>query len=113
MIKKRAVGLAAFLLLTQPLASSASGLPEGVLQTGSLANQKLMNDAMVGVVGKVVTKGCEAPESFLPYVLRMPEGPVGQRAWAERWVVTGCGREFPIDVEFREDGAQGANWLVR
>lgn len=97
----------------QPLVSSASGLPEGVLKAGSLANQKLMSDAMVGVVGKLATKGCEAPESFLPYVLRMPEGPVGQRVWAERWVVTGCGREFPIDVEFMEDGAQAANWLVR
>lgn len=97
----------------QPLASSAGDLPEGVLQAGSLANEKLMSDAMVGVVGKVAIKGCEAPESFLPYVLRMPEGRVGQRAWAERWVVTGCGREFPIDVEFVEDGAQAANWLVR
>lgn len=90
----------------------AENLPEGALRAGSLCNQKLINDAMMGVVGKVAVKGCEAPESFLAYVTQMPTGIVGSQTWNETWIVTGCGNEYAIKIVFREDGAGGAMWTI-
>lgn len=113
MVRKKAITTVAFFVLMQSAASFANDLPEGVLQEGSLTNEKLMSDAMVGVASKVAVKGCASPETFLPYVTRMPEGPRGKQVWAEKWVVSGCDREFPIDVEFREDGPNAASWVVR
>lgn len=67
---------------------------------------------MVGVAAKVATKGCESPESLQPFVLAMPQGDVGSRLWRELWVVTGCGREYPIEINFREAGTGAADWTI-
>lgn len=90
----------------------ASSLPEGAIQEGSLSNQQLIQDAMVGVAAKVATEGCSAPESFIPYVMAMPEGNIGARYWRELWVVEGCGKHYPININFSENGLDAAIWSI-
>ncbi|KXU80303.1 hypothetical protein [Aeromonas enteropelogenes] len=82
------------------------------VQEGTMANQQLIRDAMVGVAGWVATKGCEAPERFVPAVLQLPRGEPGSRYWQERWTVTGCGTEYPVIIDFRETGMDSAMWTI-
>ena len=98
-------------LLIQPAAAAA--LPEGAIKEGTLSNQQLIQDAMTGVAAEVATRGCGSPEDFIPYVMTMPEGSVGSRHWRELWVVKGCGKEFPVEMNFREAGSGAANWSIK
>ena len=91
--------------------SSRYGEPMPV-RDGTLANQKLIHDAMVGVVSKVATLGCSEPKDFKPYVLEMPKGEPGGRVWYERWVVSGCGKQYPIKIRFNEAGLGAADWTI-
>jgi len=93
--------------------AGANELPAGVLRAGTLANQNLVRDTMVGVVVQVSLRGCDKPMAFRPYVLAMPTGPVGSRHWVEEWVVSGCNREYPLTIDFSEDGLDAANWAIR
>ena len=90
----------------------AGELPAGVLRAGTLANPKLVHDAMAGVVGQVSLLGCDKPTAFRPYVVKMPAGQVGSRHWVEKWIVSGCKREYPLTMDFSEDGLDAANWTV-
>lgn len=86
--------------------------PAAPVQEGTLANQKLIQDAMVGVAAWVATKGCQAPERFVPAVLQLPQGDPGSRYWQERWTVIGCGAEYPVVIDFRETGPESAMWTI-
>lgn len=86
--------------------------PPGALQAGTLANQKLIRDAMVGVAAEMGIRGCAKPEGVQPYILAQPQGKPGSRFWRETWVVTGCGQAYPVRIEFREDGMDAANWSI-
>ena len=88
-------------------------LPAGTIQKGSLANQQLIHDAKVGVFQKVTIMGCVRPGYVDTYVVAMPLGELGKRHWKERWIVDGCGKKYPVDIEFSEDGLNAANWWIR
>ena len=103
--------LAALLALTAT--AQAAPLPKGAIQAGSLANQKLIRDAKMGVASKVATLGCSKPETLQFYVMSLPAGAVGARRWQELWVVAGCEKHYPITVDFSEDGPNSANWSIR
>ena len=87
-------------------------LPEGALQQGTLSNQILIQDAMMGVASKVAILGCNAPEEFFPYVLEMPKGDPGLRHWRELWLVSGCGQQYPVKIIFQESGPSAANYTI-
>ena len=87
-------------------------LPAGTIQTGSLANQKLIHDAMFGVVGKAATLGCKKVNSFQPYVVAMPQGQPGSRVWHEKWIISCSGKKYPINIRFNESGMSAADWTI-
>ncbi|MEL7084129.1 MAG: hypothetical protein AAGM36_06485 [Cyanobacteria bacterium J06597_1] len=93
-------------------AAAQEPLPEGAIQAGSLANQTLIQDALIGISAKTSTLGCDTPEQVSPYVTQLPTGEEGSRSWRELWVVQGCDREFPINIRFNEDGPNAANWTI-
>lgn len=93
--------------------AQAGSLPDGAIREGSLANGKLIRDAKVGVAAKVAVLGCSKPESLQPFVLAMPTGEVGSRRWKEKWVIGGCGKQYPINIDFGEDGQNAAIWTIR
>ncbi|CAN0561845.1 unnamed protein product [Ectocarpus sp. 12 AP-2014] len=97
-------------LMSSPIA--AQSLPAGAIQEGTLSNQQLISDAMLGVAAKVTTLGCDTPESFQPYVLAMPQGSEGSRYWREMWLVQGCNAEFPVEIRFSEAGMGAANYTI-
>lgn len=113
MNKKQITLSIAILLTIQSGVTIAKNLPEGVIQEGSLANEKLINDAKMGVVSKMVSLDCNKAESYSAYVTQMPEGNVGERVWKELWLVTGCNNTYPINIRFQEDGAGGAFWNIK
>jgi hypothetical protein len=82
------------------------------LAKGSLANEKLISDAKVGVVAKAAMRGCANPSSFQPYTVAQPVGAVGSRMWLERWLVMCADGTRAIDIEFRETGAGSAMWTI-
>jgi hypothetical protein len=94
------------------LSWAADKLPPGTMKKGTLANAKLIRDAKLGVASKVAVMGCTKPGDFEPYVVAMPSGAVGQQRWQELWVVSGCGKEYPVKIEFYEDGPNAANWTI-
>jgi hypothetical protein len=83
------------------------------VKKGTLANAKLIADTKSGVAGKVATMGCTQLGDVDTYVVSMPAGPSGSRQWKERWIVSGCGSHYPVDIEFKEDGTGGAYWSIR
>lgn len=92
---------------------TAEELPAGTIQKGSLANDKLISDAKVGVAGKVATLGCKDLKDFTAYVVAMPAGKPGSMYWEEKWVVNGCRKQYPVDIKFAEDGKGGAFWTIK
>lgn len=93
--------------------ASAASLPKGAIQAGSLANAQLIQDAKMGVAAKVATQGCSQPETLEYFVMALPSGKVGARRWQELWVVGGCGKRYPVTLDFNEDGPNAANWSIR
>lgn len=87
-------------------------LPPGTIQAGTLANQKLIKDALQGINASAAINGCSTPEQFIPYVVQMPTGNPGSRVWRELWVSTGCKENVSIPVRFAEDGMNAAVWSI-
>ncbi|MFT3792570.1 MAG: hypothetical protein QM741_16235 [Rudaea sp.] len=105
---------ASSMMPTTPAAAQApaDALPPGTIQKGSLANPKLISDAMQGVAGKAATLGCEKIDSRQPYVVAKPQGPAGAQVWREKWLVTCAGKTYPIDIRFNQSGADAADWTI-
>jgi hypothetical protein len=57
--------------------------------------------------------GCDKVEDVAPYVVTPFSGATGVRQWQEKWLVKGCGKQYPIDIDFKEDGAGGADWTIK
>src|SRR5262245_59730807 len=93
--------------------ATAASLPSGTIKKGTLANQKLVQDAMVGVAGKSGTLGCTRIDSYEQYVVALPSGAPGSRIWQERWIVTCGGKTHPIDIVFSEAGMNAANYSIK
>jgi hypothetical protein len=109
-LKTLLVGIALFML---PVVCGAEEkLPAGAIKKGTLANAQLIRDAKMGIAGKVAVMGCDKPGDIDPYVLALPSGPVGARSWKELWIVSGCGKKYPVKIDFQEDGPNAANWTI-
>ena len=110
---KPVIALAAVIALSALAPAHAEGpLPAGVVKKGTLANAKLIADTKTGVASKVAMRGCTKLGDVDTYVLSMPAGAAGARQWKERWIVSGCGTKYPVDIEFKEDGQGGAYWTI-
>jgi hypothetical protein len=97
-----------------PAPTGSLKLPPGVVQAGSLANEILIRDTMMAVQTKVYALGCDKPETIKQfYVVSLPTGPEGLQTWQEKWIVAGCGQEYPVDITFRLDGHGGAFYDVK
>ncbi len=96
-----------------PPAAANTDLPAGTIKKGTLTSPLLMHDTMQGVAGKVGTLGCHKVEDVTPYVVTPFSGPTGKRQWQEKWIVKGCGKQYPVDIDFKEDGAGGADWTIK
>jgi hypothetical protein len=94
-------------------AAPTTDLPAGTIKKGTLTSPQLMRDTMLGVAGKMGTLGCHKVEDVAPYVVTPFSGATGVRQWQEKWLVKGCGKQYPIDIDFKEDGAGGADWTIK
>jgi hypothetical protein len=88
-------------------------LPAGTIKKGTLTSPQLMRDTMLGVAGKVGSLGCHKVEDVTQYVVTPFSGATGARQWQEKWLVKGCGKQYPVDIDFKEDGAGGAYWTIK
>jgi hypothetical protein len=95
-----------------PVANNA-GLPPGTTKAGTLTSPRLMNDTMQGVAGKVAVLGCDKIEDVARYVVTPFSGAPRYRQWQEKWIVKGCGKQYPVDISFKEDGSGGADWAIK
>ena len=91
--------------------SNSQQLPSGTVAHGTLTNDKLRSDAMVGVRQVMSGRGCAAIVNVTPYVLTQPVGKPGNRVWRERWHVNCGGKATPVIMLFKESGL-GADWTV-
>jgi hypothetical protein len=87
--------------------------PAGTIKKGTLTSPQLRQDTMLGVAGKMGTLGCHKVEDVAPYVVTPFSGATGARQWQEKWLVKGCGKQYPVDIDFKEDGAGGAYWTIK
>jgi hypothetical protein len=88
-------------------------LPAGTIKKGTLTTPLLMHDTMLGVAGRMGSLGCNKVEDVTPYVVTPFSGAPRARQWQEKWLVKGCGKQYPIDIDFKEDGAGGADWTIK
>ncbi|MDO5653411.1 MAG: hypothetical protein Q4G39_04835 [Brachymonas sp.] len=108
--------LFACLLALAPALVSAQQAPTEVpdaVQQGTMANEQLQRDAMMGVHSALAARGCNAPAGLTSYVTRLPEGKAGARAWQEVWLVNCPNRKVPVRIDFRETGATGVTWSLQ
>ncbi|MCG3150499.1 MAG: hypothetical protein PCFJNLEI_03985 [Verrucomicrobiae bacterium] len=104
-----ALGLGVMPAVAGAKSPSAAGIP-----AGSLANEILIRDALPTALLFAGGLGCAAPQGIQRVeVLRQPEGPSNGMRWEERWFISGCGKELPVDLVFQEDGRGGASFEVR
>src|SRR6202167_4956265 len=80
-------------------------LPAGTIKKGTLTSPQLMHDTMLGVAGRVGSLGCNKVEDVAEYVVTPFSGATGSRQWQEKWLVKGCGKQYTVDIDFKEDGA--------
>ena len=110
--------LALLLALRVPVVAAAADtapaeeLPPGVVQKGTLANQKLLADTAIGVRSAAAALGIDRIERAQPYVMQLPQGEPGSRAWTEKWIVFQGPKSAAIDIRFVEDGAGAATWSI-
>jgi hypothetical protein len=95
------------------LPAANTDLPAGTIKKGTLTSPQLMHDTMLGVAGKMGSLGCHKVEDVAPYVVTPFSGATGARQWQEKWLVKGCGKQYPVDIDFKEDGAGGAYWTIK
>jgi hypothetical protein len=95
------------------LPAANTDLPAGTIKKGTLTSPQLMRDTMLGVAGKMGSLGCQKVDDVAEYVVTPFSGATGTRQWQERWLVKGCGKQYPIDIDFKEDGAGGAYWTIK
>jgi hypothetical protein len=95
------------------VAAPTTDLPAGTIKKGTLTSPQLRQDTMLGIAGKMGTLGCHKVEDVTPYVVTPFSGAAGTRQWREKWLVTGCGKQYPIDIDFKEDGSGGADWTIK
>jgi hypothetical protein len=88
-------------------------MPAGTIKKGTLTSPQLMHDTMQGVTGKVATLGCDKVEDVASYVVTPFSGAPRARQWQEKWLVQGCGKQYPVIIDFKEDGAGGAYWTIK
>ena len=88
-------------------------LPAGTIKKGTLTTPQLRQDTMMGVAGWMGGVGCNKVEDVAPYVVTPFSGATGTRQWQEKWLVKGCGKQYPVDIDFKEDGAGGAYWTIK
>jgi hypothetical protein len=103
--------LFAALLSCIQVAAADESLPPGALKRGTLANAKLIEDTKAGVASKIASMGCTQLGDVDIYVTRMPAGEPGRKNWQERWIVSGCKKQYPLTLTFVED-ATGASWTI-
>jgi hypothetical protein len=96
-----------------PPAAANTDLPAGTIKKGTLTSPQLMHDTMQGVTGKVATLGCDKVEDVASYVVTPFSGAPRARQWQEKWLVQGCGKQYPVIIDFKEDGAGGAYWTIK
>ncbi|MDR2219504.1 MAG: hypothetical protein LBE24_02880, partial [Methylobacillus sp.] len=101
-------------MLSALSASAEETLPAGVVQKGTLADATLTQDAMGGALGVVAAKySCTNANDYTPYILRAPQGAIGQRTWDERWFISCSGKQYPVDIHFQESGpGKGTDWAI-
>jgi hypothetical protein len=93
----------------------SQALPPGVVQKGTLANSNLIRDTKLFAAAKLGSMGYHITptQPFTAYVVSMPTGAAGARAWAERWVFAIDGKEVPITIDFKADGKGSADFSIR
>jgi hypothetical protein len=95
------------------LPAANTDLPAGTIEKGTLTSPQLRQDTMLGVAGRMGSLGCDKVEDVAPYVVTPFSGTTGARQWQEKWLVKGCGKQYPVDIDFKEDGAGGAYWTIK
>ena len=83
---------------------------------GSLANQQLQSDAMVGCLAVMKRQGYtqDSLPSPMAFVIQKPVGKAGSKAWREMWIFN----DINIDqnnliMTFREDGLGSASFEIQ
>ena len=94
-------------------AQDARSLVPDALQEGTMTNQKLRQDALVGVHAWLGSKGCKDVQGFTSFVTKLPAGNVGSRSWQEAWVARCSNGKFTVRLDFKESGQSAADWTIR
>lgn len=95
--------------------SSSPPIPNGALQKGSLANDKLILDAGTAASVKLAEMGftIKKNQAFQPYVMSEPVGQPGGQSWTERWYFNVDGKWVPLVMDFMESGSGAADYVIR
>jgi len=87
--------------------------PPADMQPGTLANQKLIQDAGAAIAKHLAAQGHHVEiRPAHAYVMSQPTGAPGQRAWTELWEYEVDGQLVKFAVDFKEAG-DGADFSIR
>ncbi|MGB2079490.1 MAG: hypothetical protein ACPHV3_06855, partial [Vibrio sp.] len=94
----------------EPVAEQMT-LPYNSVAMGSLvSDNNLINAALDEMANHVIEQGCQTPESYEPFILQKPSGAAGSLKWQELWVMHGCKKEFPMQINFAQTSAQSLSY---
>ena len=87
-----------------------SQIKPSVAEEGSLANVKLIDDAIAGL-GQFADISPDA--KILKFVIQQPVGKSGSRAWREMWIVNPAGANARFIITFKEAGLGAAGFEIK
>lgn len=87
-----------------------SQIKPSVSEEGSLSNEKLIGDTIIGL-GQFVAI---SPDSkILKFVIQQPVGKSGSRTWREMWIVNPKGASARFIITFKEAGLGAADFEIQ
>jgi hypothetical protein len=89
-----------------------SQIAPGVSEEGSLANEKLIQDATAGIAAILKIPNMPSDARVLKFVIQQPVGQPGSRAWREMWVVKAAALNESFLITFKESAMEAADFEI-
>lgn len=108
-MKKMLFGLMLTSLATY---ATATNLPAGAIQAGTLGNETLVHDAMLAAATQATVMGCDDIQDVHFFVAQHPKGKVGKRVWKEIWQFECNNGKYHVGVTFIESPKGGVSFVT-
>ncbi len=101
-----------FMSILAAVLAGCVGSPKIPFEGNTSADRQLSRDVYERVAFYTEVQDCDEIEKVKIEIIEYPRGKVGERRAEERWEVIGCGKRYPFEIIFTDDGEGGTYFSV-